>query len=111
MIPDLSPRFRRFADVDSEYNFLPTVSSWYNTPQLLYSPKNEFDERISYSNNETNIELAKIYKRIEEIRSAKESFITTIKENPGKTNWDLELYGEERGIFRIQPKLLTIKIR
>ncbi len=111
MIPDLSPSFRRFADEDSEYNFLPTVSSWYNTPQVLYPPKNEFDERITYSNNKTNIELANIYKRIEEIRTAKESLIAAIKENPGKTNWDLEVRGEERGIFRIQPKLLTIKIR
>lgn len=111
MTTDLLPMYRRLRDENSEENFLPVTSPWWNTPQIIYPPKNEFDVEINDSNNRTNIELAERFQRIQAIQAGKETLLASINTNPGTPNWDMDVRGEERGFFRRQPKLMSIKIR
>lgn len=84
---------------------------WWNKPSILYPPTNEFDENINDSNNRTSIEIARRVQRIQKIQAGKETLLAAIHSNPGKATWELDVLGEEKGIFRRQPKIMSIRIK
>jgi len=128
MTPDLLPNYRRLLEENS-IDFLPSNIPWNNYTPMVYPSKNEFDVDITRSNNDTNIELAKIFERItiknnrhQEILSREntkvqqchcgtQALIAGINSNPGKSDWSVDVLGEERGFFRRQPKIFGIRIK
>lgn len=62
MTTDLVPHYRRLLNENSE-EVLP-MSPWCNYTPVVYPPKNEFDVEINHSDNRTNLELARIFERV-----------------------------------------------
>jgi hypothetical protein len=113
----LVPYKERFFDEDCITPLYIDPISYYNPYPNFKSETNQYDFEINQSNNDTNIELARTYERmnnennqVEKIRLSTAALVEHIQANPGKPTANMITQDGERGIFRRRSILFEVHI-